>query len=345
MAKALYPLAPMCLLGSVSQRTKGGMPVAAPMREQGSAMQRQSGSSRAVPPPPLAPMRGQGPAMQAQRGSSRAVPPPPLAPMRGQGPAAQAKDLDPQRQRGTGGSAAWPLGNPLLPKIVQSMEEKPEKKESKKKKKNKPFKDWGQALREKHSMTGRDLFDTHSKDTIAVLAEVTAREGFPPEITIDGVQYRTIELSLRDQAIPEQKLFQEMFAALMKLELNYKNGPRHDNREGNLPAPDSDWRYIECYYAGGGTRVVLDMKSWVFFVSPHYGRFYVVLNHGQNPIEFNHAVLVEARILSGAYRHNFWDGFMELYPAKYEAIKKGGAPKEFEFVAPSGDKREKGADV
>jgi len=165
----------------------------------------------------------------------------------------------------------------------------------------------------------RDDFDKNGKATIAALAALTNQTK-----AVEGTVYDVVDLGLRLAHNSGRSLFQYMFNALSTAALNYKNGPLHRNEEEKLPTTDNDWRYMELYYCGGGTRLIIDTKLWLAFVSMHYGKFYVLTNGGQNPITQNQAVVVECRILSVAFKTGNWKPFAAVYPGKLAAMMKTG---------------------
>jgi hypothetical protein len=164
----------------------------------------------------------------------------------------------------------------------------------------------------------RDDFDKNGRATITALAGQTNLRK-----TVDGIPFEVVDLSQRFNDTPTlSTIFQQMFTAIGTAEVNYKNGPLHRNDEGKLPTADNGWRFIELYYCGGGTRLVIDVKTWTAFVSMHYGRFYVLSDYGRNPINGRLPLLVEIRTLSACYKSGNWDLFKRLYPAKVASLVK-----------------------
>lgn len=164
----------------------------------------------------------------------------------------------------------------------------------------------------------RSMFDQDGRATLTAMAAQTDATR-----TVEGTVFEVIDLKNRFVDTKLRPLFMYMYTAVRSVEINYKNGPLHRNEEHKLPLSDNEWRYIECYYAGGGTRLVVDVKTWISYVSAHYGKFYVLADAGQNPVTEVQRLVVEARVVSGAYRTGNWNGFKALYPAKVKALTGG----------------------
>lgn len=164
----------------------------------------------------------------------------------------------------------------------------------------------------------RSMFDQEGRKTLTALAEQTDEKK-----AVDGTVFEVIDLKNRFVDTKLRPVFMYMYTAVRSVAINYKNGPLHRNEESKLPTADNEWRYIECYYAGGGTRLVIDVKHWVSYVSAHYGKFYVLTDAGQNPVTGVQELVVETRVVSGAYRTGNWNGFRTLYPAKVKMLTEG----------------------
>jgi glutathione peroxidase-family protein len=157
------------------------------------------------------------------------------------------------------------------------------------------------------------VFKESAKGTLKTLAETCAEQE-----TVDGTVFDVIDLAWKNKDTPYRKLFQQLTTDLTTVEVNYKNGPLHQNLEGKLPKSDDAARYVECYYCSGGMRIVYDTKVGRAFVSDHYGVFYVLTLGGQNPIPYS--VAFEAGSYINASKTQKWDSFLGKYGPKLETI-------------------------
>ena len=163
----------------------------------------------------------------------------------------------------------------------------------------------------------RDVYDKEGRATLAALAQQCNKT-----VSVDGRPYQVIDLAQRNEHSEHTNIFKNLYAQIGKAAVNYKNGPLHRNEEAKLPVSDPDWRYIECYYAGGGLRLVVDTKKWLSFVSSHYSTPYLLTDGGQNPINHNPEFVAEVRLLSFSYKNDNWSAFSKVHPQKVKEMLK-----------------------
>lgn len=138
--------------------------------------------------------------------------------------------------------------------------------------------------RAEEASTEKKAFRDNGAATLLLLAAECADTE-----NIEGIQFDVIDLKLRNQDTQNKKLYRYLYEQLAGMEINHKNGPIYRNDNKALPAVKNGARYVECYYAGGGLRAVVDTELWITYVSAHYGTFYVLRDDGHNPISMQFA--------------------------------------------------------